>query len=107
MVKLHYSFQDDQRIYFCIDFVPGGELFRLLKQYRKFSASQTRFYAGEVLLALQYLHENLKIIYRDLKPENILVEESGHLKLTDFGLSKCNSILNSWSDECKESLWDS
>lgn len=91
MVKLNYSFQDDHFIYFCIDYVAGGELFKLLKKYKRFSVAQTRFYVAQVLLGLEFLHEKLNIIYRDLKPENILVEESGHLKLTDFGLSKSSS----------------
>lgn len=51
----------------------------------------TRFYAAEVLLALSHLHDDLDTIYRDLKPENILVKMDGHIKLTDFGLSKVGS----------------
>lgn len=47
-----------------------------------------KFYAIEVILALEYLHTSLGIIYRDLKLENILIDEYGHIKLTDFGLSK-------------------
>lgn len=68
--------------------MPGGELFKYLKQRGKFDVAQARFYAAEVLLALGYLHDVLDTIYRDLKPENILVDEDGHIKLTDFGLSK-------------------
>ena len=88
IVKLRYSFQDDACLYYCIDYVPGGELFSYLKKHKKFTLDQARFYAVEVLLALSYLHNDLNIIYRDLKPENILVDSNGHIKLTDFGLSK-------------------
>lgn len=88
IVKLRYAFQDETCLYYCIDYVPGGELFTYLKKYKKFTLEQTRFYAVEVLLALDYLHNQLNIIYRDLKPENILVDSTGHIKLTDFGLSK-------------------
>ena len=88
IVKLRYSFQDEQCLYYCMDYVPGGELFKYLKSSRKFNLEQTRFYAVEVLLAIEYLHNELKIMYRDLKPENILVDSNGHIKLADFGLSK-------------------
>lgn len=88
VVKLRYSFQDEFNLYYCIDYVPGGELFSYLQLYRRFSVDQARFYAAEVLLALEYLHTEVKAIYRDLKPENILVDSNGHIKLTDFGLSK-------------------
>lgn len=54
---------------------------------RKFSETIARFYAAEILLAIEYLHER-SIIYRDLKPENILLDTEGHVKITDFGLSK-------------------
>jgi serine/threonine protein kinase len=48
---------------------------------------QAKFYFAEILEAIQYLHDN-DILYRDLKPENIVLDENGHVKLTDFGLSK-------------------
>jgi len=60
-----------------------------LKQNQKFSEEIARFYSAEVVLALDYLHTHMKIVYRDLKPENILLTEEGHIKLIDFGLSKC------------------
>jgi serine/threonine protein kinase len=65
-----------------------GELSFHLKS-GKLSEEHTKFYAAEMILALEHLH-SLGIIYRDLKPENILIETDGHLKLTDFGLSKTN-----------------
>jgi serine/threonine protein kinase len=65
----------------------GGELFFYLRRYIRFSEEVVRFYAAELLLAIEYMHTN-KILYRDLKPENILLDEEGHLKITDFGLSK-------------------
>lgn len=90
IVRLRYSFQDESCVYYCIDYVPGGELFAYLKKLKKFTVDQTRFYAVEVLLGLDYLHNELNTIYRDLKPENILVDSNGHIKLTDFGLSAIN-----------------
>jgi len=70
-----------------MDFCGGGELFYHLRRAGRFSESKTRFYTAEIALALEFLHSQ-GIIYRDLKPENVLLDESGHVKLTDFGLSK-------------------
>lgn len=69
------------------DFMIGGELFFHLRQQKKFDEERTKFYAAELILAIEYLHKN-NIIYRDLKPENILIDQDGHIRLTDFGLSK-------------------
>jgi len=88
IVKLRYSFQDHTTLYFVMEYCPGGELFKHLRRKGKFDEDTVRFYASEVILAIQYLHENLNVIYRDLKPENVLLDVNGHIKLTDFGLSK-------------------
>ena len=63
-------------------------MFFHLKHSKKFNEEKAKFYAAEIVLALEYLHWH-HVIYRDLKPENILVGEDGHIKITDFGLSKC------------------
>lgn len=72
-----------------MEFINGGELFFHLKQQGKggFDEDRARFYAAEIVLALEYLHKS-GVIYRDLKPENILIDAEGHIRLTDFGLSK-------------------
>lgn len=72
-----------------LDFCPGGELFFHLLKKGRFSEPVAKFYFVEVLLAIEHLHNN-NIIYRDLKPENILLDLDGHIKLTDFGLSRYN-----------------
>jgi serum/glucocorticoid-regulated kinase 2 len=87
MVKLRYSFQNEHKLYMVLDFVRGGELFYHLRRAGRFTEEQARFYVAEVILALDYLHRH-DVIYRDLKPENILLGHDGHIKLTDFGLSK-------------------
>lgn len=87
MVRLRYSFQTENKLYMVLDFVRGGELFYHLRKAGRFSEERARFYISEVILALDYLHRH-DVIYRDLKPENILLSEDGHIKLTDFGLSK-------------------
>ena len=87
IVQLHFAFQSQSKLYMVIDYLPGGELFFHLRRMRSFSEQLTRFYSSEILASLEYLH-NRGIIYRDLKPENILIDSDGHIKLTDFGLSK-------------------
>eukprot|EP00299_Pterocystis_sp_00344_P001055 c1072_g1_i1.p1 GENE.c1072_g1_i1~~c1072_g1_i1.p1 ORF type:complete len:497 (-),score=124.33 c1072_g1_i1:87-1532(-) len=87
IVKLHYAFQTQGKLYLILDYVRGGELFYQLKQEGLFSEDRVRLYCAEIILALQHLHEK-NIIYRDLKPENLLLDVEGHIMLTDFGLSK-------------------
>lgn len=87
LMKLHYSFQTPDKLYFVMDYINGGELYYHLQKERTFNLERARFYAAEVTLAMEHLHNN-GIIYRDLKPENILVDSEGHLKITDFGLAK-------------------
>ena len=88
IMGLEYAFQDEQRLYMIMEFVNGGELFYHLKQNKQgFEEDRAKFYAVEMLLALDYLHTQ-GVVYRDLKPENILIDSKGHIRLTDFGLSK-------------------
>ncbi len=87
LMKLHYAFQTSDKLYLVMDYLRGGELFFHLKNERRFNENRTRMYAAEIAMALGHLHEK-SIIYRDLKPENILLDNQGHVRLTDFGLSK-------------------
>ncbi|GAB1227251.1 hypothetical protein ENUP19_0346G0040 [Entamoeba nuttalli] len=87
IVHMHYSFQTENKLYFVMDFINGGELFYHLQNERRFSIARAKFYAAEILLALEHLHLH-GIIYRDLKPENVLLNADGHVCITDFGLSK-------------------
>ncbi|XP_030331958.1 ribosomal protein S6 kinase alpha-3 isoform X3 [Strigops habroptila] len=87
IVKLHYAFQTEGKLYLILDFLRGGDLFTRLSKEVMFTEDDVKFYLAELALALDHLH-SLGIIYRDLKPENILLDEEGHIKLTDFGLSK-------------------
>ncbi len=93
IVKLHYAFQTEGKLYLILDFLRGGDLFTRLSKEVMFTEEDVKLYLAELALALDHLH-GLGIIYRDLKPENILLDASGHIKLTDFGLSK-ESVDNS------------
>eukprot|EP00759_Apiculatamorpha_spiralis_P022199 PhF_6_TR26535/c0_g1_i1/m.38359/K13303/SGK2; serum/glucocorticoid-regulated kinase 2 len=88
LIKLRYTFQSRQELFFILDFMQGGDMNHYLDTIpgHRFEYETARFYAAEILLGLQYLHEN-KCMYRDLKPENILLSASGHAVLADFGLS--------------------
>mmetsp|Transcript_16822 Transcript_16822/g.18744 ORF Transcript_16822/g.18744 Transcript_16822/m.18744 type:complete len:89 (+) Transcript_16822:1-267(+) len=79
------------KLYFVLDFLNGGELYFHLKKEGRFTENKARFYAAEVILAIEHLHKK-GIVYRDLKPENILLDDEGHIKLTDFGLSKTGMV---------------
>lgn len=79
-----------------MDYCPGGELFELLKKKKWLDDNHARFYAAQLVLVLEHLHEN-GVIYRDLKPENILMCSDGYLKLVDFGLSKYNKGKNDYT----------
>jgi len=70
-----------------MDFLNGGELFTYLRKEQRFSDDRTKIYAAEMVEALAYLHKQ-GVIYRDLKPENVLFDFAGHIRITDFGLSK-------------------
>lgn len=85
--QLKATFQTPISLYYVLEYLPGGELFRLLNERSTLTLDEAAFYAGEVVLALRYLH-SLNCVFRDLKPENILIANDGHLKLVDFGFAK-------------------
>lgn len=87
LVHLEYAFQTPDKLYMVLDYMGGGELFFWLKRDKKFSENRCRLYAAEIAGGLAALHA-ADIVYRDLKPENLLLDLEGHLKLTDFGLTK-------------------
>uniref|UniRef100_A0A182SR81 Serine/threonine-protein kinase greatwall n=1 Tax=Anopheles maculatus TaxID=74869 RepID=A0A182SR81_9DIPT len=86
-VTLYYSLQTLSSVYLVMEYMVGGDLKSLLAMYGFFDEPTARFYAAEICLALQYLHGH-GIVHRDIKPDNMLVAASGHVKLTDFGLSR-------------------
>lgn len=86
-MQLYYTFQTEARLFFVLEYCPGGELFFLLKKRKTLTEDQARFYTAQIVLAIEYLHKQ-NIIYRDLKPENVLIDTKGYVRITDFGLSK-------------------
>ena len=111
IVKLHYAFQTEGKVYLILDFMRGGDLYTRLskEQCWKLKEEDVRFYVAELSLALEHLHK-LGVIYRDLKSENLLLDSNGHIALTDFGLSKENldgrsySICGTWEYMAPEIL---
>lgn len=87
VVKLHYAFQSDSKLFLVMDYLSGGSLAIHLRRRRKFPEDWARFYAAEIAAAIAHLH-HVNIIYRDAKLENVLVDHTGHVRITDFGLSK-------------------
>lgn len=87
VVSLHSAFQTSTHLFLVLDFCGGGELFFHMLQRRYFEERDAMFYFCEILLGLEYLHSQ-QVLYRDLKPENCLLDMEGHIRLTDFGLSK-------------------
>ncbi|XP_064614765.1 cAMP-dependent protein kinase catalytic subunit PRKX-like [Liolophura sinensis] len=87
IVNMYWSHHDEKFLYMLLEFVPGGELFSLLRNIGRFTTNTANFYACEIVCGLDYLHSQ-KIVYRDLKPENLLLDRDGHLKITDFGFAK-------------------
>ncbi|CAD8135916.1 unnamed protein product [Paramecium pentaurelia] len=87
--KLECAFESKNFIVFVLEFCSGGELFWQLKQVKRMTEDQARFYFAEICLAIYYLH-SISVVYRDIKPENILIDMDGHIRIADFGLSKPN-----------------
>jgi len=86
-VKLHAAFQTQDHLFLLLTYCPGGDLAKYILKEKRFPEYKAKFYASEILLALEHLHKK-DIIYRDLKPDNIVIDSDGHALLTDFGLSR-------------------
>jgi 3-phosphoinositide dependent protein kinase-1 len=87
VVRLYYTFQDEQSLYFVLDLASQGELLGVLKRMTTFDEEGTVFYGAEILDTIDYMHAR-GVIHRDLKPENVLLDDQMHVKITDFGTAK-------------------
>ena len=87
IVELKFSFQDQKFLYLGMEYLPGGDLMTLLMARDILPEEDSKFYAAEMVLAIESVHD-MGCIHRDLKPDNVLIGRDGHIKLSDFGLSK-------------------
>lgn len=96
IIRLYGTFQDQQNLFMLLEYAIGGELFTYLRRAGRFPLGTTKFYAAEIVCALEYMH-NLNIVYRDLKPENLLLDAKGHVKIADFGFAKVIPDNKTWT----------
>jgi len=87
VMKLFYSFQDEDFLYLVTEYLPGGDMMTLLMRRDTLTERETQFYIAETVLALESIHKH-SYIHRDIKPDNLLLDKCGHMKLADFGLCK-------------------
>ncbi|KAH7855861.1 hypothetical protein Vadar_029805 [Vaccinium darrowii] len=87
IVRLFFTFQDTFSLYMALESCEGGELFDQITRKGRLSEDEARFYAAEVVDALEYIH-SMGLIHRDIKPENLLLNAEGHIKIADFGSVK-------------------
>lgn len=87
VVKMYYSFQTKEYYYLVMEYLQGGDCFSLLQMLGSMDENMAKMIIAETVLALEYLHSH-GIVHRDVKPDNLLIDKKGHIKLTDFGLSK-------------------
>ena len=99
LITLHYAFQRGFTWFLVQELAEGGDLLQIIHNSKGFTEEECKFYAAEIIWGIEFLHKN-KIIYRGLKPEDVLLTKEGHIKLSDFGLSR-------EADEITSTFWGS
>ena len=97
IINLIGTFQDEENLFFVLEFAENGDLCEMIKSHGKFSSELIQFYAAQIVNALEHLHKN-GIVHRDLKPQNIMIDKTGFLKLIDFG----DSLIEGHKDDIEE-----
>lgn len=87
IISLFFTFQDQNSLYFVLDFASNGELLGLIKRYGTLNEDCTRYFSAQILDAMNHMHLN-GVIHRDIKPENILLDDKFRIRITDFGTAK-------------------
>lgn len=87
IVNMQYAYQDREKLFLIMDYLPGGDLRYHIGKQKRFTESQTKFFISCIVCSLEYLHANA-IIHRDIKPENIVLDNKGFAHLTDFGIAR-------------------
>jgi len=87
IVHLYKTFRNETELFIVMECLSGGEMYKHLKKYGRFTLPMVKFYSAEIITAMDYLHKK-NIVYRDLKPENVVIGDGGHAIMTDFGLAK-------------------
>ncbi|KAL7794532.1 putative response regulator receiver Rim15p [Trichoderma ceciliae] len=91
VAKLYWTFSSKDYLYLVMEYLNGGDCASLIKVLGGLPEDWVKKYLGEVVLGVEHLHER-GVIHRDLKPDNLLIDQKGHLKLTDFGLSRMGLV---------------
>jgi len=100
IVNMQFAFQDREQLYMVLDLLDGGDLRYHLSNKKKFSEKQTKFMIANLIISLEYIHDN-GVIHRDLKPENIVLDKNGYLRITDFGIARVYSSDNKFSSKVR------